>query len=113
MSSTENPNISRVLVQGSNPTTPETNEKFHLLATDHWPLATAPPPTNNLSEPEHTNPKTFVEICISVEQKILPIHTQLPQHQQKTPPTAIPYGTSEPKKRGKMKIRHPKNSTSH
>jgi hypothetical protein len=42
MPTTEKPKISRVLVQGSNPTTPKITKKFHLLqlATDHWPPAT-------------------------------------------------------------------------
>jgi hypothetical protein len=40
-------------------------------------------PTNNLSELEHPPIQKNVEIFNSVEQKILPLHAQLPQNQQK------------------------------
>jgi hypothetical protein len=65
--------------------------KRQLFAPSHPCAKTTPKsPTNNLSEPEHTNSKTFLEIFDSAKQKILPIHVQLSQHQQKSPPTSYP-----------------------
>jgi hypothetical protein len=52
---------------------PRSTASWRLCALARNPITNIP--TNNLSEPEHTNPKTFVEICISVEQKNPPATT--------------------------------------
>jgi hypothetical protein len=51
-------------------------------------------PTNYLSEPEHTNPKTFVEIFNSVEQKPFPLTPSFPSINQN--PTNSQFNTEHP-----------------
>jgi hypothetical protein len=56
-----------------------------------YPLNPPTSPTNNLSEPEHANPKTFVEICTSVAKKSFPFTSSFPSinkkpHQQRSDP---------------------------